>query len=104
MLANQILCVERTNLDSLVIVLGDFNKVNNAYLAVPCAALGHSNHVMVHLIPTYKQKLKLSKPVVRTSELQRIFRHAWTADWDVFRSTTSSLDESTEAVMSNISF
>ncbi|KAF7650927.1 hypothetical protein LDENG_00118800 [Lucifuga dentata] len=90
MLANQILCVERTNPDSLVIVLGDFNKgnlshelpkytqsikcptredsildhcytQNNAYHAVPRTALGHSDHVMVHLVPTYRQKLKLCR-------------------------------------------
>ncbi|KAK0146554.1 hypothetical protein N1851_014126 [Merluccius polli] len=76
MLADQILCVERTNPDYLVIVLGDFNKGNlthdlpkyrqvikcptrgenildhcyttirDAYHAVPRAALGHSDHVM----------------------------------------------------------
>ena len=76
MLADQILCVERTNPDSLVIVLGDFNKgnltrelpkykqfikcptreenildhcyttVSSAYHAVPRAALGLSDHVI----------------------------------------------------------
>ncbi|XP_038586373.1 uncharacterized protein LOC119911541 [Micropterus salmoides] len=98
MLADQILCVEQTNPDSLVIVLGDFNKGNlshelpkyrqfikfptreqnildhcyttlsGAYHAVPHAALGQSDHVMVHLIPAYKQKLKLCKPFVWTSK------------------------------------
>ena len=140
MLADQILCVERTNPDSLVIVLGDFNKgnltrelpkyrqyikcptreenildhcyttVSSAYHAVPRAALGHSDHVMVHLIPAYRQKLKLCKPVVRTSK-------QWTSeavedlqacldctDWDVFKTATNSLDEYTEAVTSYISF
>ncbi len=97
-LADQILSVERTNPDSLVIVLGDFNKgnlshelpkyrqlikcltreenmlnhclttINRVNHAVPRAALGHSDHVMVHLIPAYRQKLKLCKPVVRTSK------------------------------------
>lgn len=132
--------MERTHPDSLVIVLGDFNKgklnhelpkykqfikcptregnildhcyttVSGAYHAVPRAALGHSDHAMVHLIPAYRQKLKLCKPVVRTSK-------KWTSeavedlqacldctDWDVFRSATSNLDEYTEAVTSYISF
>src|SRR4029434_208626 len=96
MLADQ--CVERTNPDSLVIVLGDFNKgnltrelpkykqfikcptreenilahvytqVNTAHHAITRDTLGHSDHVMVHLIPAYRQKLKLCKPVVRTSK------------------------------------
>ena len=139
-LADQILSVERTNPDSLVIVLGDFNKgnlthelpkyrqfikcptreenildhcyttVSSAYHAVPRAALGHSDHVMIHLIPAYRQKLKLSKPAVRTSK-------KWTSeavedlqacldctDWDVFRTATNNLDEYTEAVTSYISF
>ncbi|XP_071326651.1 uncharacterized protein [Trachinotus anak] len=92
-LADQILCVERTNPDSVVIVLGDFNKgdlshelpkyrqfvncptregntldhcyttISGAYHAVPRAALGHSDHVMVHLIPctSSHQSVKLLK-------------------------------------------
>ena len=65
---------------------------------------------MVHLIPTYRQKLKLCKPVVRTSKqwtseavenLQACFD---CTDWDVFRSATNCLDEYTEAVTSYISF
>ncbi|KAG7498096.1 hypothetical protein JOB18_048678 [Solea senegalensis] len=139
MLTDQILCVEQANPDSLVIVLGDFNKgnlthklpkyrqfiksptreenildhcyttVRDAYHA-PHAALGHSDHVMVHLITAYRQYLKLCKPGVRTSK-------KWTSeaveeplacfdstDWDVFRTATNSLDESTEAVTSYISF
>ncbi|KAF7651884.1 hypothetical protein LDENG_00104270 [Lucifuga dentata] len=65
---------------------------------------------MVHLIPTYRQKLKLCKPVVRTSkqwngaateDLQACLD---CTDWDVFRTATNSLDEFTEAVMSYISF
>ena len=31
----------------------------------PWAALSHSDHVMVHLIPPNRRRLKLSKPVVR---------------------------------------
>ena len=71
-----------------VIVLGDFNKGDLShelpkfkqfikcptrensileYHTVPRAALGLFDHVMVHLIPSHRQKLKLCKPVVRTS-------------------------------------
>ena len=76
----------------------------------PRAALGHSHYVMVHVIPAYRQKLKLCKPVVRTSK-------QWTSeavedlqacldctDWEVLRTATNSLDEYTEAVTSYISF
>ncbi|KAK0134739.1 hypothetical protein N1851_029630 [Merluccius polli] len=140
MLADQILCVERSNPDYLVIVLGDFNKgnlthnllkyrqvikcptrgenildhcyttVRDAYHAVPRAALGHSDHVMVHLISAYRQKLKLCKPVVRTSrkwtsEAVEVLQACLdSTDWDVFRTATNSLDEYAEAVTSYISF
>ncbi|KAK3513973.1 hypothetical protein QTP70_000319 [Hemibagrus guttatus] len=139
-LADEIQSVERTNPDALVIVLVDFNKgnfshelpkykqfikcstregnvldhcyttISGAYRAVPCAALGKSDHIMVHLIPAYRQKLKLRKPVVSTSkkwtceavgELQRCLD---CTDWDVFRSTTNSLDEYTDTVSSFIYF
>ncbi|CAG5851099.1 unnamed protein product [Menidia menidia] len=139
-LADQILRVERTFPDSLVIVLGDFNKgnhthelpkyrqlikcptrednildhcyttISNAYHAVPRAALGHSDHVMVHLIPAYRQKLKLCKPAVRTSKqwsseaVEDLKACLETTDWDVFRTATTSLDEYTETVTSHISF
>lgn len=129
--------MERTYLDSFVIVLGDFNKANlslelpkykqtvkcptreenildhcyttvsSACHAVPRAALGHSDHVMIHLIPAYRQKLKRSKPVMRISK-------KWTreavedlqdcTDWDAFRIATNSLDEYTETVTSYIRF
>ncbi|KAK0143008.1 hypothetical protein N1851_018867 [Merluccius polli] len=139
MLANQIRCVERTNPDSLVIVLGDFKKgnlthklpkyrqfiecptreenildhcyttVRDAYHAVPRAALGLSDHVMVQLIPAYRQKLKLCKPVGTsrrwTSEAVEDLQACLdSTDWDVFRTATNSLDEYTEAVTSYISF
>lgn len=97
-LAAQTVCVKRTFPNSLVFVLGDFNKailsqelpkyrqfikcptraektmdhiyttVSTAYRAVAHAALRLSDHIMSHLIPAYKQRLKLSKPTVRTSE------------------------------------
>lgn len=84
------------NPDSLYIILGDFEKAklthelpkyrqhincptreNNtgslmhnyfkdAYCSVPQTALGHSDHCLVHLIPSYRQKLKSAKPVVKT--------------------------------------
>lgn len=35
-----------------------------AYHSAPLAALGNSHHHFIHLIPRYRQRLKLSKPVV----------------------------------------
>ena len=61
MLANQILCVERTNLDSLVIVLGDFNKGN-----------------LTHGLPKYRQFIKCS-----TRE-ENILDHRYTTVRDAY--------------------
>ena len=95
-LADQITSTERKYPVSILIILGDFNKSNlshelpkyrqtvksptrdkntldhcytvlkNAYRSVPRAALGLSDHCLVHLLPTYRQKLKSAKPVVKT--------------------------------------
>ena len=80
-----------------------YTTVSGIYCNVPTTALGLSNHIMVHLIPSYRQKLKLWKPVVRTSK-------QWTSetcldctDCHAFRTATNSLDEYTEAVTSCIS-
>lgn len=86
--------VERQHPDSLVIVVGDFNRANlswalpkyrqqvtcttqgentldhcyctirQAYHSARHAALGNSDHDLIHLIPCYRQKLKPSKPIV----------------------------------------
>nr|XP_049583717.1 uncharacterized protein LOC125973509 [Syngnathus scovelli]XP_049583735.1 uncharacterized protein LOC125973515 [Syngnathus scovelli]XP_049605256.1 uncharacterized protein LOC125985971 isoform X2 [Syngnathus scovelli] len=88
MLADQVTDMEKLLPNSLIIVLGDLNRANlahklpryrqhitcptrgaqtldhcytvikDAYHSVACAALGLSDHCLVHLIPAYRQKLK----------------------------------------------
>ena len=59
---------------------------------------------------TYRQKLKLCKPVVRTSKqwtstaVENLQACLDCTDWGGFRTATNSLDEYTEAVTSYISF
>ncbi|KAI2660088.1 LINE-1 retrotransposable element ORF2 protein [Labeo rohita] len=126
--------------DSVLIILGDFNKANlsrelpkysqhvtcpikdsnifdhcyttikNAYHYVPQAALGLSDHCLVHLTPTYWQKLKSAKPVVKTvrrwtNETERVLQACfeWT-DWSVFEAATTDLHKLTETVTSYVSF
>ncbi|KAM3850747.1 cytidine and dCMP deaminase domain-containing protein 1 [Diretmus argenteus] len=66
--------------------------------------LGHSDHCLVHLIPTYRQKLKTAKPVVKTvkrwtpeakQELQACFD---CTDWSVFEAANDNLDDLTDTV------
>ncbi|XP_025753295.1 uncharacterized protein LOC112841966 [Oreochromis niloticus] len=139
-LAEQILHMERTFPDSLIIALGDFNKVNlsqelpkykqyikyptieertldhcystisGAYRAVLRASLGLSDHVMVHLIPAYRQRLKLSKPVVRTKKLwsnkavEELHTCLESTDWDTMKAASNSWDEFTDTVTSYVHF
>ncbi len=139
-LADLITDTEQQHPDSVLIILGDFNKANlsrelpkyrqhitcptrdsnildhcytaimDAYHSVPRAALGLSDHCLVHLIPTYRQKLKSAKPVLRTVErwtneaeqdLKACFDRI---DWTVFEAAANDLDELTETVTSYISF
>ncbi len=126
--------------DSVLIILGDFNKANlsrelpkyrqhitcptrdskildhcytaikDAYHSVPRAALGLSDHCLVHLIPTYRQKLKSAKPVLRsvkrwTNETEQVLQACFDlTDWTVFEAAATDLDELTETVTSYISF
>ena len=95
-LAEQLSGVERKHPDSFVVCMGDFNKahlsralpkyrqqvtcptrgvnildhcycsIKQAYHSVPRAALGKGDHHLIHLIPCYRQRLKISKHVVRS--------------------------------------
>ncbi|KAL0149820.1 hypothetical protein M9458_054868, partial [Cirrhinus mrigala] len=87
-----------------------YTVIKDAYRSVPRAALGLSDHCLVHLIPTYRQKLKSAKPVVKTvkrwtNETERVIQACfeWT-DWSVFEAAANDLDELTETVTSYISF
>ncbi|KAI4888927.1 hypothetical protein NFI96_005928 [Prochilodus magdalenae] len=139
-LAEHVMKVELEFPDSLLIILGDFNRTNltkeipkyrqhiacptregntldkcytcikNAYCAVTCTAVGLSDHSLVHLIPTYRQKLKTNKPVITTvkrwtsgdiEKRQGCFK---STNWAVFEEPTDGLDEYTDTVTSYISF
>ncbi len=140
LLADQITHTEQRYPDSFIVILGDFNKANltrelpkyrqhitcptrdsnildhcytvlkDAYHSVPCAALGLSDHCLVHLLPAYRQKLKSYKPILRTvkrwtveaeQDLQACFE---LTDWSVFEAAATDLDELTDTVTSYISF
>lgn len=64
-----------------------YTAIKDAYHSVPRATFGLSDHCLVHLIPTYRQKLELN----------------WT-DCSVFEAAATDLYELTETVTSYISF
>ncbi len=128
-LADQITDKEHQHPDSVLIILGDFNKANlsrelpkyrqhitcptrdsnildhcytaikDAYHSVPRAALGLSDHRLVHLILTYRQKLKSAKPVLRTvnrwtNEAKQDLNACFDlTDCSVFEDAANNLDE-----------
>ncbi len=139
-LADLITDTEQQHPDSVLIILGDFNNavcilavhgrdllvtcptrdsnildhcytaIKDAYHSVPRAALGLSDHCLVHLIPTYRQKLKSAKPVLRTvkrwtNEAEEDLKACFDlTDWSVFEAAANDLDELTETLTSYISF
>ncbi|CAM4610534.1 unnamed protein product [Leuciscus chuanchicus] len=139
-LADLITDTEQQHPDSVLIILGDFNQAkltrelpkfkqhitcptrdNNildhcytttkdAYRSVARAALGLSDHCLVHLLPTYRQKLKTAKPVIRTvkrwtNDTEQVLQACFECtDWSVFEAAASDLDQLTETVTSYISF
>ena len=139
-LSDQITSIENEFPDTTVLIFGDFNHTNlkkvmpkfkqhvtcptrdnkildhcyttipNAYHSVPRAPLGKSDHRMVYLVPSYRQRLKTVKPVTRTvkiwnSDSRDALRGCFECtDWQVFRDSCDSLDEYTDVVTSYISF
>ncbi len=117
---------EQKHPDSVLIILGDFNKVNlshelpkyrqhitcptrdsnildhcytaikEAYHSVPWVALGFSDHRLIHLIPTYRQKLKSIKPVLRTvkrltNETEQVLQACFDlTDWSIFEAAANN--------------
>ncbi len=76
-----------------------YTTKKNAYLSVPQADLELSDHCLVHIIPTYRQKLKSAKPVVKTvkrwtNETERVLQACLDiTDWSVFEAAATNLDE-----------
>ncbi|KAK3522494.1 hypothetical protein QTP86_016002, partial [Hemibagrus guttatus] len=135
LLADQITHTEQRYPDSFIIILSDFYKANlthklpkyrqhitcptrdnnildhcytvlkNSYHSVPHAALGLSDHCLVHLLPAYKQKLKSAKPVRSvkrwTNEGERDLQACFILTaWSVFETAATDLDELTDTVTS----
>ena len=140
LLADEITKCENTRPDSTVIVAGDFNKANlkkvmpklyqqvdcltrgdkildhcytsikKAYHSIRRAPLGQSDHNMVYLVPEYKQKLKVNKPVLKTvkqwtgSALETLQGCLDCTDWGVFKEHAVDLNEYTDTVCDYVTF
>ena len=137
-LADQITTADNSNPDSLVLILGDFNHttlskelpkykqqvtcatregktldlcystIREAYHAVPRAPLGFSDHAVIYLLLSYRQKLKRMKPYVRNikrwddESILRLQGYLPCTDWDSFRYASSDIHEYADTVNCDI--
>ena len=87
-----------------------YNTIREAYHAVPRAPLGFSDHAMIYLLPSYRQKLKQVKPFVRNikrwddESILRLQGCMACTDWDSFRNASNDIHEYADTVTSYISF
>ena len=87
-----------------------YSSIKNAYKSLKRPPFGDSDHNCIHLVPTYKSKLKSEKPVKRTvrqwtrTASDRLRGCFDCTNWDVFLETSESLDECTEVVTDYVTF
>ena len=87
-----------------------YTKIKSAYKSFQRAGLGNSDHSVVLLLPNYKQRVRLAKPVSTAvsqwtmsaaETLQDCFNNT---NWNAFRDTWTTLDEYTETVLDYLKF
>ena len=85
-----------------------FGNIKDAFAAFSRPALGRSDHVVLHLVPKYRQLLKTDKPSIKTisdwsynssESLKACFE---STDWDVFFDANLAPDELTDTVSSYV--
>lgn len=87
-----------------------YGNILNAYKAVTCPTLGKSDYNIIHLLHTYKAKLKQEKPAVREVTLwsevckERLRDCFDDTNWDIFFDNCVSTNELTETITSYIIF
>ena len=87
-----------------------YGNIKSAFQSRALPNLGRSIHQMVQLIPVYKQKLKQSKPMVKTVKVwsqesaDRLNACFDCTDWSVFLDEDTTLDETTDVISSYINF
>ena len=90
-----------------------YSQQKGAYKAKPLPHIGQSDHLTILLLPAYRQRAKLTKPVLKevrrwpegaVSQLQDCFQ---TTDWDIFKTSAThnnhiDIEEYTDTVTSYI--
>ena len=140
LLAEQISTTENSRPNSVILVMGDFNSCNlshelqsykqlvtcatrcgktldhfystikHAYRSIPRAPLGHSDHCLIQMVPTYRQLLKRAKPTrttVRrwTAEATEMLQDCMeSTDWESLRGPEDNNNTYADTVCSYINF
>ena len=88
----------------------NYCNVRSAYRCVKGAPLGNSDHNMVYAQPIYKRKLQQEKPhEIQVSQytpeaLNNLSACFDLTDWELFKETSSDINELTDVVTSCIHF
>ena len=84
-----------------------YSNISNAYVTRTRAPLGKSDHATVHVLPKYKQKLKSTRPTVKTkkvTDMENLRDCLAATDWNVFLTACNDLNELTDTVSGYINF
>ena len=87
-----------------------YTTIKGAYRSLQRPPLGDSDHNMVHLVPVYRQQLKLRKPIQKLmprwtkSSIQSLQGCYACTDWDAFREPGQTIHEYTEIVIDYVNF
>lgn len=85
-----------------------YGNINDAYRAKALPPLANSDHLTIHLLPTYKSLLKSSKPVQKTviqwseDSVETLKGCFLCTDWSIFHDL--ELNEATETITDYINF
>lgn len=67
-----------------------YTKIPRRYKALPHPHSGQSDHIFLHLLPTYSQLIKRVKPSVKTVKMWAVLQDCVEcAYWQIFRNTTT---------------
>ena len=87
-----------------------YTTISGAFKSISRPPLGRSDHAMVYLLPSYRQRLKMSKPRVRSvrqwneESIERLQDCLDSTDWNALTAPCRDIHEKTDVVTSYIAF
>jgi len=87
-----------------------YSTISGAYRAIRRPPLGRSDHAMLYLLPSYRQRLKSAKPQVKTvrrwnqESIQRLQGCLDCTDWEALTGPCADVHEQADVITSYVSF